>query len=106
MKESEEDPLDPIKILWVQWRDLVTLGRGEDHVKLRCVHRSLVHVSLTSTGNKRWELSAIYASPNLSIKKHLWDTLNELKIDELWLLVGDFNRVMKKDVRSSRRDIK
>lgn len=43
----------------------------------------------------------MYASPTLSIRRHLWARLNQLYMEGLSLLIGDFNCVLKGKERST-----
>lgn len=47
-------------------------------------------------------LTIVYASPNASIRKYFWAKLNEVNINEPWLIMGDFNCVLKDEERNSR----
>lgn len=58
-------------------------------------HKFLIHVCVLSNGGKVWQLKAIYASPNSTIRRGIWDKLNEMQITEPWLVMGDFNCVAK-----------
>lgn len=71
-------------------------------VNLRYAHRFFLHAEVTSAGGKRWEITAVYASPNANVWKHLWDMLDEMIIKGPWVVMGDFNCVLRGDERSSR----
>lgn len=47
-------------------------------------------------GNKEWLCSAVYASPKLSSKEHLWHYMMRFRCGVClpWFLVGDFNQVL------------
>lgn len=47
------------------------------------------------------ELTAIYASPNARIRRSLWSRLDELRIEDPWVLFGDFNCMVMSKERSS-----
>lgn len=70
-------------------------------VKLIHVHKFFVHVAITLGSGKCWMLTDVYASPNANIRRHLWSTLNKLYIEGSWLLMGDFNCVLRGEERSS-----
>lgn len=83
--------------IWVLWSE-------EDvEVKLRYAHASFLHFAVKSNGGKQWEFTAIYANPNATERKHIWGKLDELRIKAPWILIGDFNCVLKDEERSSGR---
>lgn len=47
-------------------------------------------------GNLRWVCSGVYASPIFSMRKSLWNYLQELRgrIAHQWVLLGDFNEIL------------
>lgn len=83
--------------VWCLWDEEVV------DVTFRDVHTSFVHLSVRTRGGKKWELSAVYASPNANIRRHLWSCLDGLNITDPWMLIGDFNCVLRSDERSSLR---
>lgn len=62
-------------------------------VKMLYVHKFFMHPEIESAKGKIWELIAIYASPSASICKFIWGMKDEMKIECLWLILGDFNFV-------------
>lgn len=48
-------------------------------------------------GGWHWLLTAVYGSLNASVGKHIWD----MWVEGPWMLVGDFNCVIRGDERSS-----
>lgn len=44
---------------------------------------------------------AVYACPNPSIRRFLWDKLNEVVISRSWVFIGDFNCVLSAEERGS-----
>ncbi|XP_056691643.1 uncharacterized protein [Spinacia oleracea] len=73
--------------IWVFWR--------EDLVKVRVLdsHTQHVTVEITKVGEAPWIFSAIYASPDSSIRRELWEALTIARNNFRgpWLLGGDFN---------------
>lgn len=61
--------------VWLLWDE------AEIQIELRYAHKFFLHVTVNLNGVSRWELSAIYASPNLSARRSLWSKLNELQIE-------------------------
>lgn len=59
------------------------------------------HLEVRSARERLWDLMAVYASPNSSIQTYLWGNLDEIKSDNPWLVMGDFNCVLRGDERSS-----
>lgn len=47
-----------------------------------------MHVALRSAGGRDWVPAVVYASPNFGIKRHLWAMLDEIDINEPWLIQG------------------
>lgn len=45
--------------------------------------------------------TALFASPIASERRQLWQNLDGLQTYLLWLIIGDFNCVMKGEERSS-----
>lgn len=80
--------------IWVLWvEDMFDL-------RLKNASKFFLHFEVKSTGGKRWELTVVYASPNPSIRRHLWAALDEIVVSDPWLLVGNFNYVLLHDERS------
>lgn len=46
-------------------------------------------------------LMAVYTSPNASVRRHLCLTLNKMSIERPWLLMGDFNCILRGEEMSS-----
>lgn len=81
----------------------VWLLRNEEDIKvsLRYAHKYFHHVGITS--NKKWELTAVYVNPNSTIRRHLWPKLDELRVEDPWVLIRYFNCTLKNDERSSNK---
>lgn len=47
-------------------------------------------------------LTALYASPQPSIRRYVWDQLEALERGLPWMIVGDFNCVLLDEERSSK----
>lgn len=47
--------------------------------------------------------ASVYAPPHASRRSGLWGKLDELPVEGPWLLIGDFNCVLREVERSSRR---
>lgn len=56
---------------------------------------------MKSAGGKLWEFTAVYMSPNPSVRRHLWAELDGIHVSNPWLLACDFNCVLRDDKRSS-----
>lgn len=48
-------------------------------------------------------LTAVYANPHPNLRKYLWEQVEELDKNVLWILVGDFNCILVDAERSSKR---
>lgn len=81
--------------IWVLWE------KEEISVTLKVVHKSFIHMEVESASRKRWTLTAVYASSQLSARQFIWGKLNELEVKTPWALIGDFNYVLKTEERSS-----
>lgn len=81
--------------IWVMWND------GVLELKLKQADRFFLHFEVSMGGGWSWELLALYASPNSSTGRHLWGKLYSIEVSLPWVVVGDFNCVLKDDERSS-----
>lgn len=59
-----------------------------------------MHVEIASSKGKICDLTTIYASSCTSIRKLIWGMLDEMKIEYPWLIIGDFNGVLRGEERS------
>lgn len=80
--------------VWVLWDE------EELEVELRYAHKFFLHFAVRTMDNKHWEFTAIYASPNATKRRRLWP---KLQVDAPWLLLGDFNCVLRDEERSSQK---
>lgn len=80
--------------VWLLWDD------EEVSIMPLEVDKSFIHV-LVSSGGMTWRLTAVYAIPNATARRSLWDNLNELEVNGAWVIIGDFNCVLKGEERSS-----
>ncbi|XP_028801025.1 uncharacterized protein LOC114756265 [Neltuma alba] len=65
-------------------------------------HQQFIHTSISdSTGGSKALFTAVYASPNPSMRETLWADLINLERDDnaTWLLAGDFNATIAHDER-------
>lgn len=81
--------------IWILW-DRQEIALTVIHVELHFVHL-LVH----EANGKIWELTAIYASPQRSLRPALWKQLESIQRSYPWVLIGDFNCTSKEAERSS-----
>lgn len=81
--------------IWLMW--------DEERIKIEPieVQRCYIHASVKSTGDKRWYLTAVYASPRANERRDLWPKLDTPQSGERWLVIGDFNCVLKGEERNS-----
>uniref|UniRef100_A0A803Q8A9 DUF4283 domain-containing protein n=1 Tax=Cannabis sativa TaxID=3483 RepID=A0A803Q8A9_CANSA len=63
----------------------------------------LMHLKLRTTEGFNSLLTVFYASNNRAERKVLWKDLCELKTNENWLLMGDFNDILAKEERIGHR---
>lgn len=81
--------------IWLLWYEENT------KVRLIHIHRFFIHVAVNSLRGRSWMLMVVYACPKASVRKHLWATLNDVVVDDLWLLLGNFNCVLRGEEKSS-----
>lgn len=48
---------------------------------------------------------AVYASPQTGVRQFLWDKLDALEVGVPWILIGDFNCVLRTDERSLKSGV-
>ena len=82
--------------IWMLWDTQVvainTYGSHSQHLT----------VEISKLGEEPWLFSAIYASPDSSIRKELWRELEQIKdkYSGPWMLAGDFNETMRMQERN------
>lgn len=54
---------------------------------------------------KSTQLTTVYASPNASRRRELWEKLDEMAILGAWALIGDFNCVLTPEEKSSNSSV-
>lgn len=70
-------------------------------MKLLYVHKLFLHVEVCSDGGIIRELTGIYASPITHIRRHIWGKLDSLIINRPWVIIGDFNCMLRDEEHSS-----
>lgn len=81
--------------LWALWDD-------EDvYLELEYHDKEFLDMLVKPEDRSCWALIAVYAHPNLSIRKFLWGKLNKIEIRRSWALISDFNCVLLDEERSS-----
>lgn len=73
--------------IWLLWTD---------HISLRVLanHRQFIHTEISDAqGNNKGLFTAVYGSPNATLREVLWHELSQLYIpaEAAWILAGDFN---------------
>lgn len=81
--------------VWLLW-DMEKID-----VKLLYVHKYLMHVEVQSDGGLIWELIEIYASPITHVRRHIWGLLYLKILTRPWVIIGNFNCVLKGEEQSS-----
>ncbi|KAK8985995.1 hypothetical protein V6N11_037714 [Hibiscus sabdariffa] len=82
--------------IWLLWSDVVD-------VEVLRVSNQFVHGHVCVSGSSWWVyFTAVYASPNATIRRRVWDLLSALRPegDTMWLLGGDFNSILRLEERS------
>ncbi|XP_039044627.1 uncharacterized protein LOC120184155 [Hibiscus syriacus] len=73
-----------------------------DQVNLVSISNHFIHCRYNLEDDSRWYfLTAVYASPEVIMRKHLWGRLSELnpKSDSPLILGGDFNSIVRSEER-------
>lgn len=83
--------------VWFLWNE------AEIDVKLRYAYASFLHFVVKSSRGKQWEITIVYVNPNATRRKQPWGKLDESSIEAPWILIGDFNCVLRDEERSSGR---
>lgn len=85
--------------IWLLW--------DEEEIKIKplYIHKFFMHAEVTSSEVKVWELSAVYASPCLSTHKFIWSAMDEIRIENPWLIIGNFNCVWRGEERNSGQGV-
>lgn len=73
----------------------------EIHINLKHAYKFFVHVEVKIVGRVSCLLTTVYASPKENIRKFLWATSDERWVEGPWILVGDFNCVLRGEESSS-----
>ncbi|XVE98618.1 hypothetical protein REPUB_Repub03eG0122000 [Reevesia pubescens] len=75
------------------------------HVDIVVVEDQLISLTINDAMNRKWVLSAIYASLMPSVKDLFWNYLANLHtFDSLpWLLIGDFNQIRSSSEKQGGR---
>lgn len=63
--------------------------------------KSFIYVIVTLKNGMRWTFRVVYASPRAAVRWHLWGKLSEPINKDPWLVMGDFNCVLRGEERSS-----
>lgn len=74
-------------------------------VKILHDHQQFVHLSVSTTAEREWFLSIVYASPNSTKRKFLWDDLKRTQREGPWCTIGDFNVVLHSEERALPRQV-
>nr|GME00746.1 splicing factor 3B subunit 2 [Ipomoea batatas] len=75
--------------IWILWKD----GRN---VEITNSNPQFINLKILENDGTIWNLSVVYGSPALHLKRRLWNALTRSKINIRgpWLVAGDFNAVV------------
>ena len=75
--------------IWLLWKE-------EFAVEVTVNHRQFIHFRVSENGGIISSITAVYASPIPSMRKHIWSELDKLGsfVQEPWILWGDFSVIM------------
>nr|GMD60615.1 uncharacterized protein LOC109160503 [Ipomoea batatas] len=82
--------------IWVFWNDSLK-------AKVLRTNPQFILMEIENVDNTKWNMALVYESPNLALRRKLWNALNttECNIMVPWMAMGDFNAVMNIDEVSS-----
>lgn len=83
--------------IWCLWDE------NEIKVELRHARAYFIHLSVHFARGRRWEMTAVYAPPSSCKRRKFWEKIDEVKIEDPWLTIGDFNCVLQDMERSSNK---
>lgn len=67
----------------------------EIQLKVLHVHKQFIHASVISAGDEHCKFTAVYTSPRVVVRSFLWGDLNKVEAGGPWVILGDFNCVLK-----------
>lgn len=85
--------------VWISWDE------EEVSLRLEVANKLFLHLGVKLVGRVEWEITAVYASPNLATRRHLWAKLDGIFVKRLWVLLGVFNCVLHDEERSSNSGV-
>lgn len=71
-------------------------------LKLRMARQSFIHMEVKVEDGQVWMLMAVYENSHSNIRRFLWEQHDDLGGRRPWLLIRDFNSVLRDDERSSK----
>ncbi|XP_052289997.1 uncharacterized protein LOC127899892 [Citrus sinensis] len=75
--------------IWILWHEAFV-------IKVVLNHKQFVHMQIVENNNFFSWATAVYASPNPVLRRHLWVHLNHIakSVQGPWIVGGDFNAIM------------
>ncbi|KAI9120457.1 hypothetical protein K1719_007490 [Acacia pycnantha] len=85
--------------IWCLWSDKFR------HVEVRGSTNQFMHIRFTGQLGQVWEMTFVYGSPNIVLRRTLWRDLMNLRraVHVPWCLGGDFNATLASEERCSWR---
>ncbi|KAI9078502.1 hypothetical protein K1719_039527 [Acacia pycnantha] len=85
--------------IWCLWSDKFS------HVEVRESTNQFIYIHFTGVRGQVWEMTFVYGSPNIVLRRSLWRDLMSLSrsVHVPWCLGGDFNATLASDERCSWR---
>lgn len=80
--------------LWVLWDD------SRIKVVPLEVDKSFIYAMVTLKNGMKWTLVVVYESPRAAVRRHMWAKLKEPIDKDPWLVMGDFDCVLRGEERS------
>ncbi|XP_031116794.1 uncharacterized protein LOC116020460 [Ipomoea triloba] len=84
-----------------------TMWKEELQVDIIRTNPQFMHLLVVDRKNRTWNLTVVYGSPSLHLRRRLWSALSREKteITSPWLVAGDFNAVTSTDECSNPENV-
>ncbi|KAI7997777.1 hypothetical protein LOK49_LG10G02359 [Camellia lanceoleosa] len=81
------DPVGRVGGIWIIW------DTSQVNVRTSTINSQVIHATVHKEDFEEWVLAAVYASPNPTLRAHLWKDLEDIAgdMEKPWLVAGDFN---------------
>lgn len=66
----------------------------EIKIKLLKTDKYFLHFRVVLEGGRNLELTTVYVSPKPHVRRIIWERLEEIEVEGLCVLLGDFNCIL------------